>query len=120
MSQTKFDSTARFSDRVENYVRYRPGYPIQVLAMLERQTNLTRNSIIADVGSGTGISSKLFLDHGNMVYGIEPNREMREAAEKLLKGYRNFHSVNGTAESTTLAESSVDFVIAGQAFHWFD
>jgi SAM-dependent methyltransferase len=114
------NSTARFSNRVDNYIRFRPGYPAEVLAVLEREANLTADAVIADVGSGTGISSKLFLDHGNTVYGGEPNREMRAAAEKLLNAYPRFHSFDGTAEDTPLAENSVDFIIAGQAFHWFD
>ncbi len=120
MSQTKADSTTRFSNRVENYVRYRPGYPAEVLTVLERAANLTPDSVIADIGSGTGISSKLFLDHGNKVYGVEPNREMREAAEKLLQAYPRFHSMHASAENTTLSDQDVNFVIAGQAFHWFD
>ena len=76
--------------------------------------------MIADIGSGTGILSRLFLEHGNRVLGIEPNREMREAAERALAGYPSFTSVDATAEATTLPDSSVDFVTAGQAFHWFD
>jgi SAM-dependent methyltransferase len=114
------DSTKRFSDRVENYVRYRPGYPSEVLQVLADEADLTRTAIVADIGSGTGISSKLFLDFGNTVYGVEPNDEMRAAAERLLSDYSSFHSIAGTAENTTLAEASMDFVVAGQAFHWFD
>jgi ubiquinone/menaquinone biosynthesis C-methylase UbiE len=75
---------------------------------------------IADIGSGTGISSELFLKNGNAVYGVEPNKEMREAAERLLSAYKSFFSVNGTAEQTTLDDNSMDMIVAGQAFHWFD
>jgi SAM-dependent methyltransferase len=114
------NSTLRFSSRVENYVKYRPGYPTAVIGTLAKDCGLTAKSVIADIGSGTGISSELFLKNGNRVFGVEPNREMREAGEKLLGKYPAFTSVNGTAEATALADCSVDFITAGQAFHWFD
>ena len=114
------DPTRRFSSRVENYIRYRPTYPQAVVAHLRDECGLTRESVVADVGSGTGILSELLLRNGNRVYGVEPNREMREAGERLLADYDNFVSVEGRAEATTLAGESVDFVTAGQSFHWFD
>ncbi|MCX6044289.1 MAG: class I SAM-dependent methyltransferase [Chloroflexi bacterium] len=114
------DSTTRFSSRVENYVKYRPTYPSAVIEILAEHCQLTADSVIADVGSGTGLLTELFLKHGNQVFGVEPNREMREAGERLLSAYANFTSVDGTAEATTLPAQRVDFVTAGQAFHWFD
>src|SRR5262247_3366780 len=114
------DVTQRFSSRVENYVKYRPGYPQGIVETLRNECGLTSDSIIADVGSGTGILTEMFLRNGNTVYGIEPNREMREAAERSLKDYPHFRSVAARAEETTLDDASVDFVTAGQAFHWFD
>lgn len=114
------DPTRRFSSRVENYIKYRPSYPPAVIDLLRRECELSRDSVVADVGSGTGLLSELFLKNGNQVYGVEPNREMREAGERLLAAYENFVSVDGKAEATTLDEASVDFVAAGQAFHWFD
>jgi SAM-dependent methyltransferase len=114
------DSTQRFSNRVDNYVRYRLGYPPEVIHVLKRDAGLKRDHVVADIGSGTGISTKLFLDYGSMVYGVEPNQAMRSAAEKSFAGNSRFHSVDGTAENTTLAVGSVDVVVAGQAFHWFD
>ena len=113
-------ATERFSDRVEAYVKYRPSYPEAVIDELERACNLTSSSVVADVGSGTGKLSELFLRNGNPVYGVEPNDAMRGAAERLLEPYPNFTSVPGTAEGTTLERESADFVTAGQAFHWFD
>ena len=110
----------RFSDRVENYVRYRPSYPQAIIDMLRREAGLSFASVIADVGSGTGISAELFLQAGCTVHGVEPNREMREVAERMLAAHPSFHSVNGTAQTTTLAGHSVDFVVAAQAFHWFN
>jgi SAM-dependent methyltransferase len=112
--------TERFSNRVDNYVKYRPGYPREIVELLEEECGLSASSVIADVGSGTGLLSQLFLKNGNTVYGVEPNREMREAGERLLRAFPNFQSVEGTAEDTTLKEASVDFITAGQAFHWFD
>src|SRR5687768_9631235 len=114
------DPTRRFSNRVEDYVRYRPGYPLQVLDFLRGSGALADRSVVADVGSGTGISSELFLRDGHTVYGVEPNAEMRAAAEaQLVQRFSRFHSVDGRAEGTTLADGSVDLVVAAQAFHWF-
>jgi SAM-dependent methyltransferase len=114
------DPTRRFSSRVENYVKYRPGYPPVLVELLAAKCGLRAGSEVADVGSGTGLLTELFLQHGARVYSVEPNREMREAGERRLGGYAGFTSVDGTAEATTLPEHSVDFVTAGQAFHWFD
>ena len=114
------DSTHRFSDRVDNYVKYRPTYPAAVLEVLRQKTGLTNASRVADVGSGTGISTELFLKAGCTVFGVEPNQEMRTAAENMLQDYPAFHSITGTAEATTLEAKSVDYVVAAQAFHWFD
>jgi len=110
----------RFSNRVENYVKYRPGYPSEVLQTFREAMNLTENSVIADIGSGTGISAKVFLENGNTVFGVEPNAAMRNAAENFLQEFAEFKSVDGTAENTELDDNSVDFVTAAQAFHWFD
>ncbi len=114
------DSTQRFSSRVGNYVRYRPDYPAAVLDLLKSDCGFTRESIIADIASGTGIFTRMLLDNGNRVFGVEPNAEMRNAAEEFLRAYSGFTSVPGTAESTTLAAHSVDLVTAAQAAHWFD
>ena len=114
------DPTQRFTNRVDHYVKYRPSYPRAVLDLLETECGLTSASVVADVGSGTGILSKLFLNNGNRVFGIEPNKGMREAGERRLGDHPRFTSVAGTAEATTLEDASVDLVTAGQAFHWFD
>ena len=115
------DPTRRFSARVADYVKYRPNYPRRVVELCGTSMGLTPASVVADIGSGTGISTELFLRNGNTVYGVEPNPDMRSAAEQLLSPrYANFHSVSGTAEATTLADESVDLIIVAQAFHWFD
>lgn len=113
-------SVERFSSRVENYVKYRPGYPSAILNLLKTECGLTAESTIVDLGSGTGKLAELFLKHGYSVIGVEPNAGMRAAAEQILGSYSNFKSLNGTAESTTLPNSSIDLITAGQAFHWFD
>lgn len=112
--------THRFADRVDNYVKYRPHYPKGMLDFLLSQNIITSNSVIADIGSGTGISTEPFLKLNLKVFGVEPNKEMREAAEKILSSFGNFTSVNASAEHTTLEDHSVDVIVAGQAFHWFD
>jgi SAM-dependent methyltransferase len=120
MTMAATDSKERFSNRVADYVRYRPGYPREVIDLLRAECGLRSESVIADVGSGTGILTKLFLDDGNFVYGVEPNAAMREAGEEFLAAYPKFCSVAATAEATTLPDGSVDGVTAGQAYHWFD
>ncbi len=114
------DPTRRFSSRVENYAKYRPSYPVGVLDLLRSECGLTPASVVTDIGSGTGILSKLFLDNGNPVFAVEPNAEMRAAGERLLAGYPHFTSVAGTGEATPLPDHSAGFVTAGQAFHWLD
>jgi len=111
--------TERFSSRVNDYVLYRPGYPAEVLELLTTECGLTSQSVIADIASGTGIFTRMLLENGNRVVGVEPNDDMRKAGESFLAAYPNFTSVAGTAEETTLAEHSVDFVTAAQAAHWF-
>jgi SAM-dependent methyltransferase len=114
------DSKERFSNRVEDYIRYRPGYPAAILDVLRAERGLRAESVVADVGSGTGLLAQMFLENGNLVYGVEPNAAMREAGEQLLEKYPHFCSVAGSAEATTLPVASVDFVVIGQAFHWFE
>ena len=114
------DPTKRFSSRVGNYIRFRPGYPPGVLDVLRADCLLEPDSVVADIGSGTGIFSEVLLKNGNTVFGIEPNDGMRHAAERLLSGYPRFTSLKGTAEGTTLPDGSVDVITAAQAFHWFD
>jgi SAM-dependent methyltransferase len=110
----------RFSNRVADYVRYRPSYPAGVLTFLSENCGLLRHHVVADIGSGTGLLSKLFVRNGNHVYGVEPNAEMQEAGDEFLRVYPNFAGITGSAEATTLADRSIDFVTTGQAFHWFD
>ena len=114
------DATERFSSRVENYRLYRPGYPTEVLEFLRSACALTPDSIVADIGSGTGIFSEQLLRNGNRVFGVEPNGPMRAAAEEALAAYPGFTSVTGTAEATNLPAQSVHLITSAQAFHWFD
>jgi SAM-dependent methyltransferase len=114
------NATSRFSDRVENYVRYRPGYPPEALQILKTECKLAAHHCVADIASGTGIWTRTLLENGNPVFAVEPNAEMRQAGERLLEEFPKFTSVAGTAEATTLAAASVDFVTAAQAAHWFD
>lgn len=114
------DPVERFSDRVENYIRYRPGYPPEVLMFLRDELKLQTSSVVADIGAGTGISSKVFLENGNRVFAIEPNDAMRDAAREFLRDFSNLEIIDGTAEKTSLPDKSIDFIVAAQAFHWFD
>jgi SAM-dependent methyltransferase len=114
------NATSRFSDRVENYVRYRPGYPPEALRSLIRECGLKPGHVVADIASGTGTWTRMLLENGNKVFGVEPNTEMRQAGGRLLAAFPKFTSVAGTAEATTLPDRSVDFVTVAQAAHWFD
>ena len=117
--------TARFSDRVKNYVRYRPGYPPEVLDLLRDECGLRPSHVVADIASGTGAFTRLLLENGNSVFAVEPNTAMREMGIRQFESFQSLGSnrlvsVAGTAEETTLRSASVDFVTAAQAAHWFD
>lgn len=116
----KPDPTKRFSNRVEDYIKFRPTYPDKMILLLQKEVGLNKRQVIADIGSGTGISSQPFLEFGNTVFGVEPNKEMRAAQERLLGRFPNFKSINGSAERTNLENKSIDILFSGQAFHWFD
>lgn len=117
---TTMQSTTRFSDRVEDYVRYRPDYPPALLEWLQREQGVTTKWLVADIGAGTGISSRMLLDGGYRVIAVEPNAPMREAAKSWLGANPHFSAVDGHADGTGLPDSSVDLVTVAQAFHWFD
>lgn len=110
----------RFSGRASFYARHRPGYPDAVIRILEQRADWNPQQTIADIGAGTGISSELFLRHGNTVWGVEPNADMRSEAAHWQARYPEFHLVDGLAEDTRLPNASVDLVVAATAFHWFD
>ncbi len=114
------DATQRFSSRVEKYVRYRPGYPPDVIDLLQQQCGLSAASVVADVASGTGLFTRLVLQSGCKVFGVEPNADMRKAGEEFLATFPNFTSVAGSAELTALPSHTVDLATAAQAAHWFD
>lgn len=113
-------NTERFSDRVNDYVNFRPSYPEEIVDILKTDCKLNNNSVIADIGSGTGKLTELLLRNELTVYAVEPNREMREAAETLFSANLHFNSVAGAAEATKLADQSTDLITVAQAFHWFD
>lgn len=115
------DTTKRFGDRVDDYIKYRPSYPLEIVRILEREANIAPNETrVCDIGSGTGISAELFLREGYEVVGVEPNAPMREASVRLLAKYPKFRAIDGTAEDTKQTNASFGLVIAAQAFHWFD
>jgi 16S rRNA A1518/A1519 N6-dimethyltransferase RsmA/KsgA/DIM1 with predicted DNA glycosylase/AP lyase activity len=111
------DPKKRFSSRVENYIKYRPRYPLEIIDFMKDVGILSNDSVIADIGSGTGILSELLIKNGKKVYGVEPNPDMRSAAEKILRKYPNFISISGSAENSGLQKNSLDLITVGQAFH---
>lgn len=120
MNANALHSTRRFSNRVVDYVRYRPDYPAAMMRWLHRDFGIDASWRVADVGAGTGISAKMFLDAGNRVIAVEPNPDMRIAAERWLGDNERFRAMDGRADATGLADASVDLVSVAQAFHWFD
>jgi SAM-dependent methyltransferase len=120
MTSLPRDSRDRFADRVDDYVRARPSYPRALLDDLLAAGVLFPGALVADIGSGTGISTELFLAAGYATVGVEPNSPMRAAAEHALASYPHFRSQAGSAEATGLPDGSADLVVAAQAFHWFD
>ena len=117
---TRPDSSVRFNGRVENYLRYRPRYPREIIPFLQREIGLDSGWQVADIGSGTGFLAERFVEIGCEVTGVEPNGAMRDAGDRYLSGRGSFRSVDGTAESTGLPWASFDLATAGQAFHWFE
>jgi SAM-dependent methyltransferase len=112
--------TERFSSRVDAYQKYRPDYPQSVIIEISQQTGLDDSAVVGDFGSGSGIFTRLLLQAGFEVYAVEPNREMREAAELALAGEPGFISGAASAEDSRLESSSLDLITAAQAFHWFN
>lgn len=112
--------TGRFTGRVEAYRRYRSRYPREIIPLLQEKCGLRRESIVADIGAGTGMLSELFLENGNAVFAIEPNADMRSACEELTVRFQQLKCIDGTAEDTHLPERSMDIIAVGRAFHWFD
>jgi ubiquinone/menaquinone biosynthesis C-methylase UbiE len=119
MEKNMENNINKFADKAEYYDKYRINYSNKILDYFN-EYNFCENSIIADIGSGTGKLAKIFLDKGNIVYAVEPNDNMRNIALSTLNEYKNFVSINGSAEITTLQNNIIDFVVVGQAFHWFD
>ncbi|MHB8962991.1 MAG: class I SAM-dependent methyltransferase, partial [Saccharofermentanales bacterium] len=120
MEKHDISNFEKFTDKVELYAKYRPGYPNEFIEYLCDDIGISPYSIIADIGSGTGILSRLLLEQGCKVYCIEPNHSMRRVAEHALSGFPDFVSVNAMAENTGLPDDSIDFITVAQAFHWFD
>lgn len=114
------NSKQRFSSRVEDYEKYRPSYPTALVEKIFDYVGVPSQSIVADIGSGTGIFTQLILAEGAKVVAIEPNESMRQAAEIKLSHNPSFTSQNGSAENTDLENHSVDLITAAQAFHWFN
>src|SRR5689334_9954641 len=109
------NATTRFSSRVDNYVRYRPRYPVEIIGFLRGKCGLRPEHVIADIASGTGLFTRLLLENGNRVFAVEPNAEMRIVGERYLEQFPGLTSVSGKAEATTLPDKSVDFLTAAQA-----
>ena len=116
----KVDKLTRFTGRASFYAKHRPTYPDTVIAVLKKRAGWHAEATVADLGAGTGLSSELFLRHGNTVRGVEPNADMRAESMPLQSRFPQFQMLEGLAEQTGLQDASFDFVVAATAFHWFD
>ncbi|MGE9310279.1 class I SAM-dependent methyltransferase [Niabella sp. CJ426] len=114
------DPKQRFSNRVADYIKYRPKYPKGVIDILKRDIHLSSHDIVADIGAGTGFLTELFLDNGNLTYAVEPNEAMRQACSDLYGSEGRLKIIDGSAEVTHLPDQAIDLIVAGTAFHWFD
>lgn len=114
------DVKEKFTGMAQEYSAYRPNYPSEYISYLYEKNHLSNASKIADIGSGTGILTKLLLDRNIKVIAVEPNDDMRKVAEQRLSSYPNFISINGSAENTAIDSHSLDLITVAQAFHWFD
>ena len=120
MAGEAVNPTERFSDRVQDYRLYRPGYPRAVTDLMRDACGLKPAMPVADIGSGTGIFTRLLLEAGFVVTAVEPNAAMRQAAEEDLRLLPGFHSVAAPAEETGLPGGAFAAITVAQAFHWFD
>ncbi len=114
------NNTQRFSGRMDDYANSRPGYPKELIDYMYQELGFGENSVVADIGAGTGIFSRQMLERGSKVFAVEPNSDMADAASVALSGYEGLTLVKATAENTGLASGSVDFITYAQSFHWFN
>ena len=110
------DSRDRFSATAGLYDKHRPSYPADLIDWILATSGLAAGAAIADVGCGTGISTRLLASRGFDVVGIDPNEEMLAEA-RSIGGARY---VQGEAAATGLPAGAVALVTVAQAFHWFD
>ncbi|WP_110927577.1 class I SAM-dependent methyltransferase [Bacillus massiliglaciei] len=110
------DHTKRFNGKAESYSKFRPSYPDELITDLIADHNLNEHSLIADIGSGTGILTKKLINFNLKIMAVEPNTEMRSIAESQLRDHPLFTSVNGTAENTALASGTIDFITVARRF----
>ena len=110
-----------FSSKVNDYLASRPDYPPALFSTFVAEGVLQNLATIADIGSGTGLLTASLLVRGHQVFAVEPNAEMRFAADTLLNKHGQlYQSIDGTAENLPLPDASVDLITAAQAFHWFE
>src|SRR4030042_737804 len=114
------DNRDKFTDKAGHYMKYRPSYPLEFINYLINATEMNRDSVVADIGAGTGILTKLLAGKVKKIFAVEPNSDMLMKCMKHLKGIKNFTGIDASAENTTLPDGSVDFITVAQAFHWFD
>lgn len=109
----------KFNHLADIYEKYRPSYPEEYIKDIIIKCYLDSESLVADIGAGTGILTRQLLHNHLKVVGVEPNLDMRKVLKKLETN-KNFKAIEGTAEHTNLEDNSIDLIVVAQAFHWFD
>ena len=114
------DTSKLFDGYAKDYAAGRPDYAMELIECMYGKHGISKDSVIADIGSGTGKFARHLIERGSEVFCVEPNDDMRQTAERELSEFPNFHSVKGDAEMSGLPDQSVDFITTAQAFHWFN
>jgi ubiquinone/menaquinone biosynthesis C-methylase UbiE len=111
-------SIENFTGKAEAYAKGRPGYP---KAVIDTIVGLApKDAVFADIGAGTGKLTVKLAEREYSVLAIEPNTDMRKQLAITLAPYSNVKIIDGTAETTTLPDHSVDIITIAHALHWFD
>lgn len=110
----------RFSGFADTYDSYRPQPPAIIVDILTRLARIEEPKLVADIGSGTGLSTRIWAGRARQVIGIEPNPDMRREAELRTAELPDVSYREGMSTATGLPDGCADIVTCSQSFHWMD